>query len=137
MALTDLQDMEKKNSSRLSAMEWNQVDANRRLDDVMKSNLNLQNMLRTVLSNLSGTDVVEGAHVESACVRIPGETSGNGAGGNFHIEGDSGGLGSSEQWWDILCRTSVEEEDADDRNENNVSTNPSSKNQVNLNLSKG
>lgn len=87
-------------------MERNQVETNKRLDDVMKSNMNLQNMLQTMLSSLSCTDVARDKNLIRTGTPILGETSGNGTDVDFHKEGESGGLGSNEQWWDVLCRTS-------------------------------
>lgn len=107
---TGFQEMEKKNSTRLSAMERNQAEINKRLDDVMKSNLNLQNMLETVIISLSGNEVVRDHHVIRKETPLTRETSPIGAGGDLRRNRDSGGLGCNEQCWDVLCRTSDDED---------------------------
>lgn len=72
----------------------------------MKSNLELQRMLASVLSNISGIDTREDSHKITSPVHSANETSNAEAG--MHTKGDicSGGMGSSEQWWDDVCATS-------------------------------
>ena len=122
-----LQDSKKSNARRLTAMEKKQGETNRRLDDVMesnlnlqKSNLNLQNMLMSVLSNLTGKDGFQGARTEGALQSDPAGTSGQLARTNSNRDGESGGSGSSEMWWDKLCKTSEDEEEKYDDNGNRV-----------------
>ena len=46
--LLEIEEIEMKNNRRLSAMERSQAETNKRLQDVMKSIMNLQGMLETV-----------------------------------------------------------------------------------------
>ena len=88
----------------------------KRFDDVMKSNLNLQSLLETVLSSLPGTHFGKGKEPLHIATPILGETSGNAEVSNMEKGGESGGMGSSERWWDRLCQSSD-----DEFKENNVS----------------
>ena len=99
-----VQDMEKKNSQRLSAME-------KRLEDVLKSNLHLQSMLQTVLKSVSPDTLREGGHCPQN--ERPGDEdpSGNDRNRIFPGVGNSSGLVSSEGWWDNVCKSSDEAEE--------------------------
>ena len=113
MCVRGTQEMEKRNSYRLTAMERNQAETNRRLGDVMNSNLNLQSLLQSLVNTLSTTDVIP--DVNKRVSRITKDTAvstkkvsrGNPIGGN------SEGIESTERWWDRLCKTSVEEENGE------------------------
>lgn len=109
------------------------METNKRLDDVMKSNMNLQSMLQTMLSSLSCTDVARDKNLIRTGTPILGETSGNGTDVDFHKEGESGGLGSSEQWWNVLCRTSDDKAYGDDGSVKRAVTNPGMEHQVHRN----
>ena len=106
-----------KNSCRLTAMERNQAetnkrlaDANNRLADVMNSNLNLQSMLESVLSTISGKRVMDcdemnrtgsaGVEEDTRNLKNPLTTG----------VGKLSGLESSEKWWNSLCKSSGEED---------------------------
>lgn len=109
--------MERQNATRLTAMERCQMETNRRLEEVMesnlslqKSNMSLQNMLASMLTNISGKNPDKNDTPNGSRERIAGETSGNDAPFETKVDRCSGGKGSSEQWWDGLCATSEEEE---------------------------
>ncbi|KAG0597192.1 hypothetical protein M758_UG319400 [Ceratodon purpureus] len=86
----------------------------------MKRNLNIQSLLMSVLSSLSGKDADEGARTEGATNTTPAGTTGHVAGTNSDVERESSGSGSSEGWWDRLCMTSEEEVKKFDDNGNQV-----------------
>ena len=102
------QEMEKKNFTRLSAMEKNQMETNMRLD-------NMQSMLQTVLSSLSAIPVPTGKDMSPIVTPTPGETSGSLEDSKGINVVDSGEKGSSEEWWDRLCMSSE-----DNKSEDNV-----------------
>ena len=77
-----MQEMEKKNAVKLSAMERNQIETNKRLEDVMNmnkdvmnSNKNLQSMLQIVLSGLTNNDVSVGKILPDKKKQVIGESS--------------------------------------------------------------
>ena len=99
----DSQDTERKNSMRLSALE-------RKLDNVIESNIGLQSMLETVLKNLSGTDAGEDRGQSHPVVPILGETSENMGEDRKYGLNESRGRRSSDHYWDVLLKTSDEDE---------------------------
>ncbi|KAG0594561.1 hypothetical protein M758_UG088500 [Ceratodon purpureus] len=105
-----IQDMHRRNSTRLSAMERNQAETNRRLDDILKNNLALQSMLQSVITNLSPVRIIG----EDTCVhtRTPsvGETIGIKMDGKRTAADINRGEGSSEQWWDKTEKTSNDDD---------------------------
>ena len=101
--------MERKNSERLSAMEKTQAETNRRLEDVLQSNMSLQSMLQSVLINMSRSNAGETCALPRTSNTAIGGTS-----GNVQVPCDHGvlnpsGIGSSKNWWDNLCKTSDDE----------------------------
>ncbi|KAG0596133.1 hypothetical protein M758_UG227200 [Ceratodon purpureus] len=99
--------MEYKNSSRLSIME-------RRLDDVMKSNLSLQTTLQSVLlkfTNVPG----EGGGLEKTDSDPNAEDTSPDKQRQFDMEDCIDiGDGSSKKWWDKLDETSDEMKSTED-----------------------
>ncbi|KAG0596272.1 hypothetical protein M758_UG239100 [Ceratodon purpureus] len=96
-----LQDMEKRTATRLSAMERNQAETNRRLDD-MKS------MLQSVLSNITGAQSGADLTVGKTGTQSVGETLGDKEGGDDReILRDC--KSSSERWWDKQMEGSDDE----------------------------
>ena len=101
-----VQEIDKANSRRLTAMERTQAETNKRLED-------LQRMLQSFLgsapdSNVAGiqkTAVID-VDDEGEKSKCPPDVDGINA-------GNSSGKGSSEKWWDKLCESS-EEEDKDE-----------------------
>lgn len=92
------QEMERKNATRLSAMEQNQAETDRRLEDVMKSNLHLQNMLQTVINSLKVNEVVGGQTLIHNGKPVVVEASPCGAGSDHRRDRDSGRVECNEQW---------------------------------------
>ena len=93
------QDMDMKNALRLSAVERNQLETNKRLKD-------MQGMLHTVLTTLSNNDVNTGKETKHRSVPALGESSGQGAVANQRKEKESAPMDNNEEWWDKLCKTS-------------------------------
>lgn len=91
-------------------MERNQVETNRRLDEVMKSNLDVKNILLSVLNNVSGKEESERHHGESSKAYTREETSCGGAGSEPRLNRSSEGRDNSEKWWDDLCGASDDED---------------------------
>ena len=112
----EVQEMEKKNSQRLSAME-------KRLEDVLQSNMQLQAMLRTVLNTVS-PDVVKDIRdippSESPGVEEQPDTEQK---NNCTGAMNSTGLVNSECWWDNVCKSSDEERDVGAKGRERVSMN--------------
>ena len=107
--------MDKANFRRLSAMECTQAETNKRLEDVMQSNLNLHSMLKFVLSSLSNPNVIGNLTTPHADVDENGEKSRCLPDiGGMNV-GNSSGKASSKKWWDMICK-SLEEEDYDEEN---------------------
>ena len=113
--------MEKKNSSRLSAMEKSQAAMersqarmDRRLEEVMKGNLDLQNLLRTVLTNLpSSAGLQDNPEIHiGKTPRSRSHTSEEDVEGNSNP--DVGGPGFDEEWWDGLDKASDDDKDDED-----------------------
>ena len=103
--------MEKKNSSRLTAVQKNVSETNRRLQD-------MQNMLSTFLSSLTGTPIrADPAStstnnvVGGGCEHHTGEETPN-------QENQVGLAGSSEDWWKKLEKSS--EDDKEDGNRDDL-----------------
>ena len=95
--------MEKKNAVRLSAMERNQIETNRRLDD-------LQSMMQNVLSTLTCNDDRRGKEPEQSLK--PPSIDKSREDNVVFIEGESsrGAPGTTEKWWSEVCKSSDEEE---------------------------
>ena len=98
-------------------MERNQMetnkrleDNNKRLDDVMKSNIKLQQMLLSVLGNVSGKESMEDGNFESSPLQIRRETSDSGGRNMSNVDAASVGKDKSELWWDNLCQKSGDED---------------------------
>ena len=135
--------MEKQQAWRLSTMERNQVEtnkrldeSNKRLDDVLKTNMNLQQMLLSVLSNISGKDNRKDGIADSCTVQIRGETSENGAGNIPGVNASSGEKEYSEQWWNDLDRKSGDEGAVKNVERNEVSASGRPQSQVSLNINR-
>ncbi|KAG0593823.1 hypothetical protein M758_UG022600 [Ceratodon purpureus] len=84
-------DTERKNSTRLLAMERNQVETNKRLDD-------LQNMLKSVLKNMSNNDAEKDCGLPCSDTPVLGETASNETNDRNQVPGESCGMGTSEQY---------------------------------------
>ena len=97
--------MDRKTLSRLTGLERNHLETNRRLDEVMKSNLNLQSMLETVLRNQSRSDEGKRDEVFKTSTPAVKETVTHAEGSETLHRRESAGKGSSEQWWDDLCKS--------------------------------
>ena len=112
-----VQEMEKKNSQRLSAMEKslekNQEETNKRLVDVMQSNLDLRSMLQSFISSLSNSDASASAKLPRTGSTKPGESSFSDPNPPAPVVANSSAPGSSERWWDRLCKSSEEEDEED------------------------
>ena len=91
-------------------MERNQVETNRRLDEVMKSNMNLQNILLFVLNNISGKEESKGRHGESSRNYTGEETLCGGAGFESRLNRCAEERDNSERWWDELCGASEDQD---------------------------
>ena len=111
------QDMMKKNSQRLtamersqSAMERTQAETNRRLGDVMKCNLDLQSMLKSFMSSMSGTNAGEEVSFPRTGSTKMGDMANSGQKRCSPPPGTTSGIGSSERWWDNLCKSSDEDD---------------------------
>lgn len=98
-------------------MERNQVETNKRLeennkrlDDVMKSNMNLQQMITSVLNSFSGTDTRKDGVVEKCRVQGIGETSENVQRRMSDVDAGSGDKKKSKTWWDDMCQQSGDED---------------------------
>ena len=104
--------MERKNSQRLSAMEKTQAETNKRLE-------NMQSMLQSVLSTICRTDIGGKETVPPTGSTAVGETSEPARDLSNRGTRRSSGLGSSEEWWDILCQTSEDEGRQIDKGEEN------------------
>ena len=111
------QEQEKRKLQRLSAVERNQMETNKRLEEVMRSNhnvmqsnQNLQRMLQSVLTSLSRPGVGEELNVQRKA-RLPSAKSSEEIGDPaLPVEGEPSKLNMSEEWWDRVCRTSGDEE---------------------------
>ena len=104
--------MDRKTLSRLTGLERNHLETNRRLDEVIKSNLNLQRLLEIVVSNQSRND--EGRRDEVFKTSTPAvkETVTPAEASNTLNRRESAGKGSSEQWWDDMCKSTDDDLDA-------------------------
>ena len=98
-------------------MERNQLETNKRLeennkrlDDVMKSNIKLQQMLLSVLGNVSGKDTSKDSPLESSPLQIQRETSDSRGRNLSNVDACSVGKDKSEMWWDNLCQKSGDED---------------------------
>lgn len=111
MSCKVVQEMEKKNSQRLTAVEKNQVETQRMLGDVMKTNLGIQSMLQSFISSFPNADGRETAKLPQTGSTNPDESTFKVLNPPTTVVGNSSGIGSSERWWDRLCRTSDEEEE--------------------------
>ena len=101
---TDIsQDMERRTSTRLTAMERNQTKTNKRLDDI---SLTLRSVLSTISSAKAGGDIACG-NIASPSV---GETKGTKDDGHAGVKEllQQGG-GSREQWWDEMMKSTDDE----------------------------
>lgn len=87
----------KKNVSRLSIMERNQMETNQRLEEMMKSNFNLQNMLANILTNFTKAGGGGQCLLREERSILPGETSEKLKQTDSPIDKDEGGAGSSEK----------------------------------------
>ncbi|KAG0597117.1 hypothetical protein M758_UG312400 [Ceratodon purpureus] len=105
--------IEYKNSSRLSFVERNQLETNRRLEEVIKSNLNLSNILANVLTNLTSADGGGRSLLKEDLVNHAGETCVDLKDSANPTERYERVAGSSEKWWDKLEQTSVDTEGGD------------------------
>ena len=85
----------------------------RRLDDVVKSNLSLQNMLQSVLTNLTSKNHAEVNDLTRKANPTLGFTSADKSKVEQNTEGRRGGSTSSEKRWDLLCKSSDDEAHAD------------------------
>lgn len=113
MRWSGFQEMEKKNSQRLTAVEKNQAETQRMLGDVMKSNMNIQTMLQSFITNFSSSDATEAAKLPRTNSTKPGDSMSGDLNPPATTVGNSSGIGSSERWWDRLCKTSEEEDEGD------------------------
>ena len=103
----DLQDMERRTSTRLSVVERNQNETNMRLD-------NIQSMIQSVLSTINSSGAGGGGgDIEFRRNATPsvGETIGTKADTDEVNEVVQGGVGCTEEWWDKLTKSSDEEVD--------------------------
>lgn len=99
------QDMRRKFSSRLTAVERQFADTNRRLDDVINSNVTMQTMLKEVLTSISSSRGSGGLNPTVAGTPSVGETTSTKERPTLR-EGAMGPLGgSSKEWWDRLERS--------------------------------
>ncbi|KAG0573347.1 hypothetical protein KC19_VG170400 [Ceratodon purpureus] len=102
----DSNDMQRKYSSRLTAVERQHADTNRRLDDVIKSNVAMQTMLKEVLTTVSSFRGLGTVNLPTAGAPCVGKTISTknrpelGEGAPTRIGG------SSEEWWDRLEKSS-------------------------------
>ncbi|KAG0596711.1 hypothetical protein M758_UG278700 [Ceratodon purpureus] len=102
-------------------MERNQAETNRRLQDVKKSNINvmksnmgLKRMLKSIMSTLSGSQK-EGSEPSSSQDRVQSARVSKYDGEDTHSEEDEDYRpGCSEYWWNQLEKTSEEEDDNND-----------------------
>ncbi|KAG0595261.1 hypothetical protein M758_UG153400 [Ceratodon purpureus] len=86
------------------------AETNRKLEDVMKSNLDLQSMLKTVITTLKGTEVKVGQTARGKEKSVLHEAS---LSASSHEKKTATILGHEdcrEQWWERLCKTSDEDE---------------------------
>ncbi|KAG0605045.1 hypothetical protein M758_9G027100 [Ceratodon purpureus] len=124
MVNPDTAEMEKKNSQRLSAME-------KRLEDVLQSNLNLQTMLQSVLKTVS-------PDINVKELRQSAQSGGDGVHEPSTNEekracpdpGNSTGLVNTEGWWDKVCKLTDEENELQEGDQQRVDTMRKSKDQV-------
>ncbi|KAG0574954.1 hypothetical protein KC19_VG305500 [Ceratodon purpureus] len=100
---------ETRNSNRLSEMERMHVETNKRIDDVVKSNLDLKDMLKSVLTTLTSCNRIEDTKLVSTDTPVPGSTSTKKVEAEYNREGQSGGSDSSEKWLDLLGKSSDDE----------------------------
>ena len=98
-------------------MERNQVETNKRLDennkrldDDMKSNMDLQQMILSMLNNFSGNESRKDGLVGSCRVQAHGETSDNAQRHISNVDAAPGDKNKSESWWDEMCHDSGDEE---------------------------
>ena len=97
-------------------MERNQLETNKRLDennkrldDVMKSNMKLQEMLVSVLGNISGKNPRGDSPVESSPVKRGNDNSESEGRNMSNVDACSVGRDKSELWWDNFCDQSGDE----------------------------
>ena len=117
-------------------MEKNQAETNKRLDkrldDVMNSNLTLQNMIASVLNNLSGKDTGKSVQAKVAPNQLAGGTSADGFAENCNAKSASSGSGKSEKWWDENCGSSEDDKGTSEEQGRESYITKRRQNQVNL-----
>ncbi|KAG0594544.1 hypothetical protein M758_UG087300 [Ceratodon purpureus] len=125
-------DMEKKKSSRLSAMERKQAETNRRLEEVVKSNVNLHGLLEIVISRLSGSENDRHHTSKGDGKSISGQTPISGTPSKMKSSKNFGGPGCDEKPWDGISHSSADDMYADDVDFLNVQSSYDIKNEVQL-----
>ncbi|KAG0565563.1 hypothetical protein KC19_8G200000 [Ceratodon purpureus] len=93
-----MSDMHRRNSTRLSAMERNQAETNRRLDDI-------KSILQSVISNMNSFPKAGSEHGIRVGTPPVEETDGLKEDGNFGYVDVYPAEGSSEQRWDEVQKT--------------------------------
>ena len=101
---------EKRHSTRISEMERIQEATNRRLEEVMESNISLKNMLQSFLTKFSTTNTSGELNSTRTSTPVHGSTSAHKMQADANKELNTGGAGSSEQWWDRLNKSSDDEQ---------------------------
>lgn len=131
--------MEKKNAVRLSEMERTQMETNKRLDDVLKSNTNLQqsntdlqNMLQTVLSTITSSNGLRNKTETCSGKPVLGDSPGDKAGMTYPVQVDSGTRRSSGRWRDVTCSTSDDLNIAENGSMKQTMNKPKTAHQVNF-----
>ena len=105
--------MEHKNATRMSVVERNQAETDRKLEDVMQSNLDLKNLLKTVITSLTGNEVAVDRRAIQQVESVHSETSWSGGINARNKETIPDDVVAQEQWWDLLCRASDDEDGRD------------------------
>ena len=102
------QDMEKRNSYRLTAMERSQAKTNRRPGDV-------QDLLQSFMNSFLSSNVTSTLNRPRSGSNKDPEISNTEESREKPVVGNSSGIGSSERWWDRLCKSTDEEDNVEGR----------------------
>lgn len=87
----------------------------KKFEDVLNSNLNLQSMLQSVLSSITPTNAEDDLQLKCTGNNKVEEPIGSVPDINISGIGNPSGLGSSERWWNKMCKSSDEEEEKDNQ----------------------
>ena len=101
--------MERKHSQRMYVVEKTFAETNKRLDDVLKSNLTLPSMLQSVLYDFCRSDVRDKSTLPRTDSTAIGNSSRNADEDFDQRRRSSSGYDGSEKWWDSLCKSTSDE----------------------------